>query len=164
MATESGIGECWSNCEQPLTKKLVVMETCTKRSSSSLGPEPFVHNHIARLWHVNLIALLDFACAKGPSIVADGFDMVIIRTGATNGSMSLWGGGLWFEPRVALLCWLRTFATWDCVVVGNVGCAVSFNSCYTWHTPYSWGNTHRRNVNSRNVVCTVWSVGLAFFL
>jgi len=35
---------------------------------------------------------MDFACAKGPSIVADGFDMVIIRTSAINGSMSSWGG------------------------------------------------------------------------
>ena len=81
---------------------------------------------------------MDFACAEGPSIMVDGFDMVIIRTSATNGSMSLWGEGqkLWFEPRVALFFWLRIFATWDCVV-GNVGCALSFNSCYTWHSPYS---------------------------
>ena len=137
-------------------------QTCTKHNSSSLGPEPFVHKlYIARLWHGNLTAVMDFACAKGPSIVTDGFDMVVIRTSATNGSMSLWGGD--FEPRVPLLCWLKTFATWDCVV-GNVGCAFSFISCYTWHTAYSWGNTHSPSVNSRNVVCTFWSVDLADLL
>jgi len=41
---------------------------------------------------------MDFACAKGPSIVTDGFDMVVIRTSATNGSMSLWGGGETLNP------------------------------------------------------------------
>lgn len=47
--TESGVGECRSSCEQPLTKKLVV-KTCTIHKSSSLGPEIFLHkNYISRL-------------------------------------------------------------------------------------------------------------------
>lgn len=51
------------------------------------------------------MAVMDFACAKGPSIVADGFDMFIVRTFATNGSMSFWQWKnfgwidiFWFEP------------------------------------------------------------------
>jgi hypothetical protein len=177
MATECGVGECWSNCEQQLTKKQVV-ETCTKHVSSSLGPEPFVRkNCIAGVWRGNRIAVMDFACAKGPSTAADGFDMVIIRPSATNGSVSLWGGGrifgfnFWFDPEWLLffslslsLC-LRIFATWDCVAVGPVGFVLFFNSCFTRrHSPYSWGNAHTLSMNTRNVVHTVWSVGLAFFL
>jgi hypothetical protein len=50
-------------------------------------------NYIALLGHGNLIAVMDMACTKGPCIVADGFDMVMIRTSATNGSMSCVGGG-----------------------------------------------------------------------
>jgi hypothetical protein len=40
-----------------------------------------------------LIAVMEFACVKGPSIVADGFDIVIKRNYATNSSVSL--GGTW---------------------------------------------------------------------
>jgi len=131
-----------------------VVQTCTKHSSSSLGPEPFAHKkYIARLWHGNLTAILDFACAKGPSIVADSFDMVII--------CHCEGGGLWFEPRVPLFCWVRTFVTWDCVVVGNVVCALSFNSCYIWHTAYIWGYTHGGfilHVRSTNSMCILSSL------
>ena len=92
--------------------------------------------------------------------MADGFDMVIIRTSAINGSMSLWRGA---ETLVStfglnpewLFFWLRIFATLDCVAVGNVGCALSFNSCHTWHSPYRRGNTHSLSVKSRNVVGAV---------
>jgi len=175
-ATESGLGECWSNCEQPLTRKLGV-ENCTRHNSSFLGPEPFMHkNYIARLWHGNLTAVLDFACAKGPSIVADGFDMVVIRTSATNGSVSLWGGGFGLNPE-CLCC-----VGWGRLQIGIVllwgMCAVLFRlirvtggieltaeeihtSCYSWHRAYSWGNTHSHSLNSRNVVHTVRAVGLA---